>query len=139
MTDKEEKWQEKLLQAATQACEAAYVPISDFPVGAAVMTKDGRIFHGCNIENKALEATMCAERVAIFNALSEGERDFIALAVYADTKEPISPCGACRQVMAEFSIPYVLLATKSGKTFLTSTKALLTRPFLKKRFYRAGN
>lgn len=134
MKENEAKWQDKLLQEATLAQKAAYSPFSNFHVGAAVMTKDGRIFRGCNIENRALEATMCAERVAIFNALTAGERNLVALAVYTDAKEPTSPCGACLQVMAEFSIPYVLLANKNGKTFLTSTKALLTRPFLAKDF-----
>ena len=93
---------EQVINAAQEAAENAYVPYSQFRVGAALLTKDGDIFQGCNIENASFGLTNCAERTAIFKAISEGHRDFECLAVYGDTKEPISPCGACRQVMVEF-------------------------------------
>jgi cytidine deaminase len=92
-----------LIQRATSAREAAYTPYSNFPVGAAVLTADGQIFTGCNIENASFGATMCAERVAIFAAIATGRRQIQALAVIADTPEPIVPCGLCLQVLAEFS------------------------------------
>ena len=92
----------QVIKAAQEAAENAYVPYSRFRVGAALLTKDGQIFQGCNIENASFGLTNCAERTAIFKAVSEGYRDFECLAVYGDTKDPISPCGACRQVMVEF-------------------------------------
>lgn len=82
---------EKVIKAAQEAAENAYVPYSQFRVGAALLTKNGRIFQGCNIENASFGLTNCAERTAIFKAVSEGYRDFECLAVYGDTKEPISP------------------------------------------------
>ena len=82
---------EKVIEAAQLAAENAYVPYSKFRVGAALITKNGEIFQGCNIENASFGLTNCAERTAIFKAVSEGHRDFECLAVYGDTKEPISP------------------------------------------------
>ena len=79
----------------------AYVPYSKFKVGAALLTEDGKIYHGCNIENASYSMTICAERTALFKAYSEGEKKFTMLAVVADTKRPIPPCGACRQVISE--------------------------------------
>jgi cytidine deaminase len=93
---------EELLQKANEAREEAYVPYSGFKVGAAVLAKDGRVFTGCNIENAAYSPTNCAERTAIFKAVSEGAREFTALAVVADTAQPVPPCGVCRQVISEF-------------------------------------
>lgn len=92
----------KLIDSAIEASKLAYVPYSHFPVGAALLSKDGRIFTGCNVENASFSLTNCGERTAIFKAISEGVRDFQELVVYGKTQEPISPCGACRQVMAEF-------------------------------------
>ncbi|WEV61319.1 cytidine deaminase [Streptococcaceae bacterium ESL0729] len=95
----------KLQAAAINASKNAYVPYSDFPVGAALLTIDGKIYEGCNIENASFGLTNCAERTAIFKAISEGQEkgEFVALAVYGDkAAKPISPCGACRQVMVEF-------------------------------------
>ena len=93
---------EKLIGAATAAREKAYAPYSNFRVGAAILTKEGRYYTGCNIENASYGLTCCAERVALFKAVSNRERTFEAIAVTAGTSEFCSPCGACRQVLAEF-------------------------------------
>jgi cytidine deaminase len=90
-----------LIQKAIDARKNAYVPFSHFAVGAAVLT-DGKVYQGCNIENASFGLTNCAERTAIFKAVSEGHKKFDAIAIVADTEGPVSPCGACRQVMAEF-------------------------------------
>src|SRR5690625_4515831 len=94
--------QEELIKTAMTARDKAYTPYSKFKVGAALLTKSGKIYTGCNIENAAYPVTLCAERVAIFKAISEGETEFSALAVVADTERPVPPCGSCRQVMSEF-------------------------------------
>lgn len=93
---------ETLIEKAKKAMENAYVPYSKFPVGAAVLASNQKIYSGCNIENASFSLTCCAERVAIFKALSSGEQNFEAIAVVAETDQPISPCGSCRQVMNEF-------------------------------------
>jgi cytidine deaminase len=90
----------KIIEAALQAREWAYAPYSHYRVGAALLTASGKIYEGVNIENAAFSATVCAERVAVFKAVSEGERDFVAIAIA--TKDGGSPCGVCRQVMSEF-------------------------------------
>ena len=91
----------ELFEAACAVREHSYSPYSRFAVGAAVRAADGRIFTGCNVENASYGLTLCAERCAIFAAVKEGVREFAALCVTADTPGPVSPCGACRQVMAE--------------------------------------
>lgn len=91
-----------LIEKAKKVRKHAYVPYSKFKVGAAVKTKSGKIYTGCNIENAAYPVSCCAERVAIFTAIAAGEKDFVEMAVVADTKRPIPPCGSCRQVMSEF-------------------------------------
>ncbi len=91
----------ELMENAIEARENAYAPYSGFKVGAALLTKSGRIYRGCNIENGAYGDTVCAERTAFFKAISEGEREFEAIAV-AGGKEDCFPCGSCRQVMSEF-------------------------------------
>ncbi|MEW9049588.1 MAG: cytidine deaminase [Neobacillus sp.] len=106
---------ENLIEEAKIAREKAYVPYSKFKVGAALLTKDGKIYHGCNIENAAYSMCNCAERTALFKAYSEGDRDFQQLTVVADTDRPCSPCGACRQVIAE-------LCPKDMKVVLTNLK-----------------
>lgn len=93
---------EELINSAIKARDLAYTPYSKFNVGAALLTQSGKVYTGCNIENAAYPVTLCAERVAIFKAISEGETDFKALAVVADTDRPVPPCGSCRQVMSEF-------------------------------------
>ena len=111
----------KLVEAARQAAKQAYAPYSGFSVGAAVLTGDGGVYSGCNVENVSYGLTICAERTAVVKAVSEGHRDFRAVAIYADTEQYCSPCGACRQVIAEFG-PHitVIRANKHGK-YLTST------------------
>ncbi|MEH7414093.1 cytidine deaminase [Neobacillus drentensis] len=92
---------EQLMEEAKKARDKAYVPYSKFGVGAALLTKDGKVYHGCNIENAAYSMCNCAERTALFKAYSEGDRDFQMMAIVADTNRPCSPCGACRQVISE--------------------------------------
>ncbi|MEW6064064.1 cytidine deaminase [Desulforamulus profundi] len=93
---------EKLIEMAREAREKAYVPYSKFKVGAALLTKDGKIFTGCNVENASYGLTCCAERTAVFKAVSEGCKEFDSIAVMADVPTLCSPCGACRQVLSEF-------------------------------------
>lgn len=90
-----------LIAEAKKAMEKAYVPYSKFQVGAALLTEDGKVYQGCNIENAAYSMCNCAERTALFSAYAHGDRKFKTLAVIADTDRPVSPCGACRQVISE--------------------------------------
>ncbi|WP_105154582.1 cytidine deaminase [Streptococcus suis] len=91
-----------LIELAVKNSQKAYVPYSKFPVSAVLVAKTGEIFTGVNIENASFGLTNCAERTAIFKAISEGAKDFSEIIIYGETEKPISPCGACRQVMAEF-------------------------------------
>jgi cytidine deaminase len=119
-----------LVAAARTAREHAHAPYSNFRVGAAVRAKSGRIFTGCNVENATFGLTLCAERVAIFKAISEGERGFDAVAVVADTDTLTPPCGSCRQILWEFcGDAEVLLANLSGKFERYRMSALLPKPF----------
>lgn len=106
---------EKLVESAWIAREMAYAPYSNFAVGASLLASDGRVFSGCNVENISFGLTNCAERVAIGAAVAAGAREFLAVAVVAETGVPISPCGACRQVLAEFGVPLVILANRSER------------------------
>ncbi len=117
-----------LIADALQARERAYAPYSHFTVGAALKTRNGRVFTGCNIENLSYGLTICAERAAVFAAVAAGEREFEALAVVADSLSPVTPCGACRQVLAEFSpsLP-VCSANLEGKVYTSSIAELLPR------------
>ena len=105
---------EKLIDTAIEQLKFSYTPYSNFKVGAALLTKSGKIYTGCNIENASYGLTNCAERTAIFKAVSEGRTNFKALAVVADTEGPCAPCGACRQVISEFDIPQIILANLKG-------------------------
>ncbi|KUP06021.1 cytidine deaminase [Bacillus coahuilensis p1.1.43] len=104
---------EQLIQEAKAAREKAYVPYSKFKVGAALLGTNGQVYHGCNIENAAYSMCNCAERTALFKAYSEGVKDFTTMVVVADTKRPVPPCGACRQVISE-------LCSKDMKMVLTN-------------------
>ena len=106
---------EQLIEEAKKARDKAYVPYSKFGVGAALLTNDGKVYQGCNIENAAYSMCNCAERTALFKAYSEGDRDFQMMAVVADTDRPCSPCGACRQVISE-------LCPSDMKIILTNLK-----------------
>jgi cytidine deaminase len=106
---------EVLIEEAKKARDKAYVPYSNFPVGAALLTEDGKVYHGCNIENAAYSMCNCAERTALFKAYSEGDKKYTAMAVVADTERPVSPCGACRQVISE-------LCPNTMKVVLTNLK-----------------
>jgi cytidine deaminase len=119
-----------LIDAAKQARENAHAQYSNFRVGAALRSASGRIFSGCNVENASYGLTMCAERVAIFKAISEGERGFSALAVVTDADVLTPPCGACRQLIWEFcgDIP-VTIANFKGQTDVVQMKDLFPRPF----------
>ena len=119
-----------IVQAARVARDRAMAAFSEFKVGAALETSDGRIITGCNIENSTYGLTMCAERVAIFKALSEGHRSFTRIAVVADTSQPTSPCGACRQMLWEFAgnIEVILADLQNIKT-THNLKDLLPHPF----------
>ncbi|MFD1030754.1 cytidine deaminase [Metaplanococcus flavidus] len=121
----------QLLEQAIAARGNAYVPYSKFPVGAALLTADGKVYLGCNIENAGYSMTNCAERTAMFKAVSEGDRKFVALAVSADTEGPVSPCGACRQVLAEFCAPDmpVYLTNLKGDVQDTTISELLPGAF----------
>ena len=120
----------KLIESAKQVRERAFAPYSNFKVGAAVQTKNGKIFTGCNVESASYGLTMCAERVAIWKAVSEGETEFERIAVIADTEELTPPCGACRQIIWEFcgNVP-VTFANLNDKTETVPMNELLPRAF----------
>lgn len=119
-----------LIEIAKRARERAFAPFSRFKVGAAIRSKDGRVFTGCNIENASFSLTCCAERVAIFKALSEGARDFDKIVIVTGSVSLTPPCGACRQVLWEFAPKAdVLLSNTRGKTKRTRVAALLPEPF----------
>lgn len=120
-----------LISEAKKAREKAYVPYSKFKVGAALLTEEGKIIHGCNIENSSFSMTNCAERTAFFKAVSEGMTKFKAIAIVAATDGPCSPCGACRQVMAEFCSPSmpVILTNLKGDILETTVSKLLPGAF----------
>jgi cytidine deaminase len=121
--------QTQLLAAAIAARQRAYAPYSNFQVGAAVLTSNGEIFAGCNIENASYGATVCAERVAIFKAVAAGHRDITELLVVGDTPQPLAPCGICRQVMREFNIATIHLANCAGQIETMTLEQLLPCSF----------
>ena len=116
----------ELISAASAARLLAYAPYSGFQVGAALVTKAGKIYTGCNVENLSLGLTICAERSAIATAIAQGSRDFVAIAVVTEGKKPAIPCGACRQVLAEFNADLeVIASTTSGRSETASLSNLL--------------
>ena len=121
----------ELIDLAVKTSENAYVPYSHFPIGAVLVTDDGKLYTGVNVENACFGLTNCGERTAIFKAVSEGERSFKELIIYGQTEKPVSPCGACRQVMAEFfeqDLPVTLVA-KDKSTVVMTVKELLPYSF----------
>ena len=119
----------ELLKEAMIVRKCAYTPYSRFAVGAAVEGKTGRIYGGCNVENASYGLTICAERAAVFQAVSAGETRLVRLLVVADTPEPVFPCGACRQVMREFDIREIILCNLAGKCRSMTLSELLPYGF----------
>ncbi|HEY6070601.1 MAG TPA: cytidine deaminase [Chthoniobacterales bacterium] len=118
-----------LIGAATKAKLAAYAPYSKFAVGAAILTKNGRMFTGCNVENVSLGLTICAERSAAAAAIAAGDKEFVMIGVVTDSKKPAVPCGACRQVLAEFNPRMkVIAAATGGEVEEFQLDALLPKP-----------
>lgn len=125
-----EKSLEELIEAAKGARSQAVAPFSKFSVGAALRTADGKIYTGCNIESSSYGLTVCAERVAIWKALSEGERHFTELAVVADTDMLTPPCGTCRQIIWEFARDAtIVFANMKGESDTFTVKELIPRAF----------
>lgn len=120
---------ERLIEAARQVRDNAYVPYSKFPVGAALLTVEGDIVTGCNVENATIGATVCAERNAIGCAVASGNTDFRALCIVTDVDPPSAPCGICRQVIAEFcdNLPILLVSPEDTRRFTTLDELLPMR------------
>ncbi|MEA3400207.1 MAG: cytidine deaminase [Armatimonadota bacterium] len=121
--------QERLIEAAREARKRAYAPYSKFAVGAAVLCADGSVFEGCNIENSAFGPTVCAERVAMFSAVAAGHRDIRAIAVVGRPDLLLTPCGVCRQVMAELAPEAEVVMEGGGKRLVMTVRELLPQPF----------
>lgn len=119
-----------LVQKAIEARKKSYSPYSNFAVGAALEAEDGTIFLGANVENASYGLTVCAERVALFNAVSQGVKKFKRIAVVADTPQPVTPCGICRQALMEFAPQLeVVMANTNGATETTPLDQLLPKAF----------
>lgn len=115
----------ELREAAVKAAENAWAPYSRFHVGAALLTRKGSIYPGCNVENASFGATCCAERTAIGNAIAHGERDFLGIVIYTNTPRPVAPCGICRQVLLEFGPDIQIASFCKGKDVLRTTSGEL--------------
>lgn len=127
---KMKKGYEELIQAAKEALKNAYAPYSKFRVGAAVLTKKGNIYKGCNVENSSYGLTVCAERNAIANAVAHGEKEFAAIAIATNAETLRTPCGACRQTIIEFGTDIqVIICNLKGKKKVRSIKELLPEHF----------
>ncbi len=123
-------YKEELIKAAQEARKNAYVPYSKFAVGAALLGNNNKIYTGCNVENASYGLTICAERAAIFKAVSEGVTSFKALAIVTDLEVPASPCGACRQVIGEFSPDLeIIMANMKGNVHTVNLAELLPLSF----------
>lgn len=131
--DLEPELVERLIRAAEAARDNAHAPYSRYRVGAALVTVDGRVFSGCNVENASFGLSVCAERNAVAAAVAAGAREFRLLVVVTDSSPPAAPCGACRQVLAEFGSFLVLLVNPAGERLASSVAELQPRPF------RGGN
>ncbi|MDD4224377.1 MAG: cytidine deaminase [Candidatus Cloacimonetes bacterium] len=118
-----------LLEQAQAAAEQAYAPYSGYRVGAALLCGDGSVVTGCNVENASLSLTICAERNAVFSAVNQGKREFLALAIYVDSDEIFPPCGACRQVLAEFNPRLPILYANRLGSILSDLETLLPQAF----------
>lgn len=118
-----------LLAQARAAAEKAYAPYSGFRVGAALLCGDGNVFTGCNVENASYSLTICAERNALFQAVNAGMKEFYAIAIYVDSDELFPPCGACRQVLAEFNPEMQILYASRSESVLTDLVILLPQAF----------
>ena len=126
MTEKE------LIEKAKRARLRAYAPYSNFKVGAALLTKSGKVYTGANVENSTFGLTVCAERIAVFKAVNKGDKDFAKIAVVADKNQPVTPCGACRQVLSEFAKDLkIVCANLKGKVERYTLKELLPEAFEK--------
>ncbi len=120
---------EKLINIAKNSARNAYAPYSNYKVGAALQTKNGKIFTGCNVENASYGLTMCAERTAIFKAVSEGEKEFEKMVIFADSGKMPYPCGACRQVISEFSKDMKIIVVNNDNIYETNNAKLLPKQF----------
>lgn len=119
----------KLINTAKNSAKNAYAPYSNYKVGAALQTKNGKIFTGSNVENASYGLTMCAERTAIFKAVSEGEKEFEKMVIFAHSPKMPYPCGACRQVISEFSKDMRIIVANDDDIFETNIAELLPRQF----------
>ncbi|MGE5577539.1 MAG: cytidine deaminase [Syntrophothermus sp.] len=130
----------RLVEIAKQARQRAYVPYSHFPVGAALLTRSGKVYTGCNVENASYSPTICAERTAVVKAVSEGDREIFAIAVVADTDGPCSPCGVCRQVITEFGKEIrVVMANLAGQMSVKTIGELLPATFDAEQLHSASD
>ncbi|MEW6045157.1 MAG: cytidine deaminase [Bacillota bacterium] len=125
--------EEQLVRAAREVRRNAYAPYSHFQVGAAVMGEDGRIYTGCNVENAVYGATLCAERVAVGQAVAAGQRRLVAAAVVADSRTPTTPCGTCRQVLSEFGGDMVVIVDNGQRRWRFTLGQLLPEAFSKEQ------
>jgi cytidine deaminase len=129
MSNLESGQKQELLDLAKVASNKAYAPYSKFKVGAALLTKSGKIYTGCNVENASYSLTICAERNAVFQAVADANYDFLAIAIYVDSDKVFPPCGACRQVLAEFADDMIIIYSNQTEIVQSSLSELLPGKF----------